>query len=56
MEFQDKTIVCKECGKEFLFTAGEQKFYKEKNIQNEPQRCKECREKRKAAFNNKKSK
>ena len=45
--FQDKTLVCKECGKEFVFTAGEQEFYAEKGFENEPQRCKECRQARK---------
>ena len=30
--FEDKTLVCKECGKEFVFTAGEQAFYKEKAL------------------------
>ena len=48
MEFQDKTLVCKDCGQEFVFTAGEQAFYKEKGLDNEPKRCKECRDKRKA--------
>ncbi|MBQ7714979.1 MAG: zinc-ribbon domain containing protein [Clostridia bacterium] len=47
--FQDKTLTCKECGKEFVFTAGEQEFYAEKNFQHEPQRCKECRDARKSA-------
>ncbi len=47
--YEDKTIVCKECGKEFVFTAGEQEFYAEKGFQNEPQRCKECRNARKNA-------
>ncbi len=47
MEFQDKTLVCKDCGQEFVFTAGEQAFYKEKGLDNEPKRCKECRDKRK---------
>ncbi len=42
-EKQDKTIVCKDCGKEFVFTVGEQEFYAEKGFQNEPVRCKECR-------------
>lgn len=46
MEYQDKTIICKDCGKEFVFTAGEQEFYAEKNF-SEPVRCKECREARK---------
>ena len=41
--FEDKTLVCKDCGKEFVFTAGEQEFYAEKGFQNEPRRCKECR-------------
>ena len=35
--FEDKTLVCKECGKEFVFTAGEQEFYAERGFQNEPQ-------------------
>jgi DNA-directed RNA polymerase subunit RPC12/RpoP len=43
----DKTIVCKDCGKEFVFTEGEQEFYKEKGFENEPQRCPECRKARK---------
>lgn len=40
---EDKTIVCKDCGKEFVFTVREQEFYKEKGFDNEPKRCKECR-------------
>ena len=41
--YQDKELVCKDCGNTFIFTAGEQEFYAEKGFQNEPQRCKECR-------------
>ncbi|MBQ4227065.1 MAG: zinc-ribbon domain containing protein [Clostridia bacterium] len=41
--FEDKTLTCRECGKEFVFTAGEQQFYAEKGFQNEPNRCPECR-------------
>lgn len=40
---EDKTLTCKDCGKDFVFTASEQDFYKEKGFENEPQRCKECR-------------
>ena len=47
--YQDKTLVCKDCGKEFVFTAGEQEFYASKGFENEPQRCKECRTARKNA-------
>ena len=43
MEFTDKTIACKDCGAEFVFTSGEQEFYAEKGFKNEPSRCKECR-------------
>ncbi len=42
--YEDKTLVCKECGNEFVFTAGEQEFYAEKGFTNEPQRCKACRQ------------
>ena len=44
--YEDKTLVCKECGNEFVFTAGEQEFYAERGFQNEPQRCKACRDAR----------
>ena len=41
--FEDKVLTCKDCGKEFVFTAGEQEFYAEKGFENEPKACKECR-------------
>ena len=44
---QDKTIICKECEKEFTFSAEEQEFYASKGF-NDPLRCKECRDARKA--------
>lgn len=47
--FNDKTLNCKECGAEFVFTAGEQEFYAEKGFVNEPQRCKGCRDTRKTS-------
>ena len=34
--YEDKTLICKECGAEFVFTAGEQEFYAEKGFTNEP--------------------
>lgn len=49
MAYQDKTLRCKECGQEFVFTAGEQAFYAEKGFENEPTRCRECRMARKRA-------
>lgn len=47
--YEDKTLTCKDCGNEFVFTAGEQEFYAERGFQNEPQRCKTCRDARKQA-------
>lgn len=47
--YEDKELTCKDCGKTFIFTAGEQEFYAEEGFQNEPQRCKECRDARKNA-------
>ncbi|MBQ9879283.1 MAG: zinc-ribbon domain containing protein [Clostridia bacterium] len=47
--YQDKTLICKDCGKEFVFSAGEQEFYAEKGFEHEPTRCKECRTARKSA-------
>jgi len=43
----DRTLVCRDCGQEFTFTAGEQAFYQERGF-SEPQRCKACRSARKA--------
>ena len=43
MDFQDKTLQCRDCGGSFVFTAGEQGFYLEKGLMNEPQRCSNCR-------------
>lgn len=46
MVLEDKRIVCKDCGVSFIFTTGEQGFYLEKGLLNEPQRCPDCRERR----------
>lgn len=43
----DKTLICKDCQKEFVFTEGEQAFYAEKGFTNEPARCPDCRKSRK---------
>ena len=48
----DKTIVCVDCGKEFVFTEGQQAIYKEKAFENEPKRCPDCRKAKKAQRNN----
>ncbi len=45
--YQDKSITCRDCGEDFVFTAGEQEFYAQKGFENEPTRCKGCRGQRK---------
>ena len=47
MSFADKTLVCRDCKANFTFTAGEQEFYANKGLQNEPVRCSSCRLNRK---------
>lgn len=49
--YQDKTLVCKDCGSDFVFTTGEQEFYAAKGFQNEPARCKDCRDAKKGQRN-----
>jgi CxxC-x17-CxxC domain-containing protein len=50
VEYADKTLVCRECGQEFVFTAGEQEFYQQKGLMNEPGRCPTCRANRRASM------
>lgn len=47
--FQDRTLTCRDCGQEFVFTAGEQEFYASKGFENDPSRCPECRSARSQA-------
>jgi CxxC-x17-CxxC domain-containing protein len=44
----DKTLTCRDCGRQFLFTQGEQDFYASRGFTNEPTRCPDCRALRKA--------
>jgi CxxC-x17-CxxC domain-containing protein len=46
MDFQDKVLICVDCGAEFVFTAGEQMFFADKGFKHEPKRCKLCKTKR----------
>jgi len=48
MEFVDRNLKCVECGGEFVFTAGEQLFFNDKQFKNDPKRCKHCKGKRSA--------
>jgi len=46
----DRTLTCRDCGQEFVFTQGEQEFYQQRGF-SDPQRCGNCRQARKAQRN-----
>ncbi len=46
MQFVDRFLKCSDCGDEFVFTAGEQLFFFDKQFKNDPKRCKLCKAKR----------
>ena len=48
----DRTLVCRDCGREFIFTSGEQDFYASKGLTNDPVRCSSCRSSRKTTMTN----
>lgn len=48
VSFADKTLTCRDCGQEFVWTAGEQEFYQSRGLQNPPSRCPSCRAARRA--------
>ena len=43
-ELQDTSIHCIDCNRDFIWTAGEQQFFRDKGLQNPPKRCKECKQ------------
>lgn len=46
MDFVDRILICADCGGEFIFTAGEQLFFLDKQFKNDPKRCKPCKSRR----------
>ena len=46
MDFVDRILTCSDCGGEFVFTAGEQLFFLDKQFKNDPKRCKPCKSRR----------
>jgi len=48
MSFQDKSLQCSDCGREFTFSVEDQEFFQSKGYTNEPKRCPECRQARKS--------
>ena len=41
--YQDRSLTCRDCAEEFIFSAGEQAFFATKGLTNDPQRCPSCR-------------
>lgn len=46
MDFVDRILKCSDCGSDFIFTAGEQLFFFDRQFKNDPKRCKLCKAKR----------
>jgi len=46
MQFVDRFLKCSDCSVDFVFTAGEQLFFNDKQFKNDPKRCKLCKAKR----------
>jgi CxxC-x17-CxxC domain-containing protein len=46
MEYVDRILKCADCAQDFVFTAGEQLFFNDKQFKNDPKRCKSCKSKR----------
>ena len=43
-EFEDRSMVCIDCNSTFVWSVGEQVFFRDKQLQNPPKRCKECKQ------------
>jgi CxxC-x17-CxxC domain-containing protein len=43
------TLQCRDCGRDFVFTVGEQEFYASRGFTSHPTRCRDCQSAHKAA-------
>lgn len=43
-DFEDQMINCIDCGKDFVWSVGEQVFFRDKGLKNPPKRCKPCKQ------------
>lgn len=41
--YTDRILNCIDCGEDFVFSAGEQQFFADKQFLNDPKRCKTCK-------------
>ena len=47
MSFKEKSLLCIDCKKNFIFSAEEQQFHASRGFPNVPRRCPLCRERKK---------
>jgi CxxC-x17-CxxC domain-containing protein len=43
-ELEEIEILCIDCNKDFVWSVGEQTFFRDKGLKNPPKRCKECKQ------------
>lgn len=43
-DYEDIEILCVDCESSFIWTAGEQTFFRDKGLENPPKRCKICKQ------------
>lgn len=43
-DLEDTNIHCIDCGKDFVWTSGEQMFFRDKGLTNPPKRCRDCKQ------------
>ncbi len=48
---EDRVITCVDCGEDFIWSVGEQEFFREKGFTDEPKRCKSCRQAKRLSQN-----
>ena len=46
----DRKLFCKDCTQQFIFSEGEQRFFADKGITEDPVRCPACRLKKRSAL------
>ena len=44
LEFEDQNIIRIDCGGDFIWTIGEQVFFRDKKLTNPPKRCRDCKQ------------
>ena len=43
MSYQDRTLTCQDCGRDFTFSADDQSYHASRGYIHDPKRCMQCR-------------